>query len=243
MWCSSCQQDVPGIASPSGVTAVGCARCGSALTIEHGSRSTIDFAEPGSATACGPTDCLAVEKVFESGAASARLEWERCEWDADLPHPDFALHDLAEPQTVKRYLPITSEPQAPLRETPSQWRSAGGESKTARGLNQRRMGWCFVAWGLGSVVPCGSWAMWFVAQNDSLWMFATLAAFMSLVVLLFGLVLTLHAQARQVEAIAGILQFFVREIRQLRADGAGVVKDAQPCASQYANDQRQSRAA
>tara|TARA_B100001123_G_scaffold116002_2_gene135150 strand:- start:7211 stop:7468 length:258 start_codon:yes stop_codon:yes gene_type:complete len=85
--------------------------------------------------------------------------------------------------------------------------------------------------------------MWFVAQNDSLWMFATLAAFMSLVVLLFGLVLTLHAQARQVEAIAGILQFFVREIRQLRADGAGVVKDAQPCASQYANDQRQSRAA
>ena len=74
-------------------------------------------------------------------------------------------------------------------------------------------------------------------------MFATLAAFMSLVVLLFGLVLTLHAQARQVEAIAGILQFFVREIRQLRADGTGVVKDTQPHASEYANGQRQSRAA
>ena len=243
MWCSSCQQDVPGIASPNGVTAVGCARCGSALTIEHGSRSTIDFTAPGSATVCSPTDRLAVEKLFESGTASARLEWERCEWDANLAHPDFALHDLAEPQPVKRYLPIASEPLTPLRETPSQWRSAGGEHKGARGLNQRRLGWCFVAWGLGSVVPCGLWAVWFVAQNDSLWMFATLAAFMSLVVLLFGLILTLHAQTRQVEAIAGILQFFVCEIRQLRADGTGVVKDTQPHASEYANGQRQSRAA
>ena len=89
-------------------------------------------------------------------------------------------------------------------------------------------------------MPCGLWAVWFVAQNDSLWMFATLAAFMSLVVLLFGLILTLHAQTRQVEAIAGILQFFVREIGQLRADG---VKDTQPHASEYANGQRQSRAA
>jgi hypothetical protein len=85
--------------------------------------------------------------------------------------------------------------------------------------------------------------MWFAAQNDSLWMLAAMAAFVSLVVLLFGFILALHAQARQVEAIAGILQFFVREIAELRTDDRDSVEGAQPCMPQYSEDQRQSRAA
>ena len=211
MWCSSCQQDVPGIASPNGVTAVGCARCGSALSIEHGPRSTIDFTELGSSPASSRTDRLSVENLFESGTASSRLEWERFEWDEDLQPPDFVLHELSEPQTVKCQFPVASEPKTPAQEAPLQWRNPSRKHWSARGWTQRRIGWCFIAWGLGSVAPCGLWAMWFVAQNDSLWMLAAMAAFVSLVALLFGLVLTLHAQTRQVEAIAGILQFFVRE--------------------------------
>lgn len=243
MWCSSCQQDVPGIASPNGVTAVGCARCGSSLSSEHGSRSAIDFVELESAPTYRRADGRNPENLFESGTASSRLEWERFEWDVNLPHPDLVLHELPELQPAKRQFSMASEIKTSTGETPAAWRNASGKHWSSRGLTQRRVGWCCIAWGLGSGAPCGLWAMWFVAQNDSLWMLAALTAVVSLLVLLFGLVLVLHAQARQVEAIAGILQFFVREIAELRTGGMGLFIGAQPRRSQDPEMQHQNHAA
>lgn len=243
MWCSSCQQDVPGITSPNGVSAVGCARCGSSLGSEQGRRSEIDFVELESAPAYRCTVGRNSEKLSESSNASSRLEWERFEWDANLPHPDLVLHELPELQPGKGQFPTASETRTPIGQTAAAWRNASDKHWSSRGLMQRRVGWCFIAWGLGSGAPCGLWAMWFYAQNDSLWMLAALTAVVSLLVLLFGLILVLHAQARQVEAIAGILQFFVREVAELRPGGMGLIEDAPPCGLQDPEMHHQNRAA
>ena len=238
MWCNSCQQDVPGIASPNGVTAVGCARCGNELSFEPRPRSDIHFTELENLSTRGQVDRLAAEKLFEAGTASSRLEWERFDWDEDLQHPDLLLNELPETQTVKRQLPLGTQPETLVHS-----QSPTYKHWTTRGFLQRRIGWCCIAWGLGSAAPSGLWAMWFVSRGDHLWILAVAVAFVSLMVLSFGFVLVLHSQARQVQAIAGILQFFVRQFSELRSDGTGCVERSPYQTSQRSKSEHQNWAA
>ena len=219
MWCSSCQQDVPGIASPNGVMAVGCARCGAGLTLETRERSSIDLVERDHLSSSSPERCIPEKVASCSASADAppSVEWECFDWDDELQHAECVLQEL------RALREVDPRPSGDTHtETNSHgWQATSPNGRRHRGMRQRRFGWFLTIWGMGSTAPSGLWTAWFVFQNDALWAFGATATLVSLLILSFGFVLVLHAHARQTEAIAGILQFAVHELSELRATLVG----------------------
>ena len=240
MWCSSCQQDVPGIASPNGVTAVGCARCGSDLSLQTRDRSAIDVSDSDALSSdvsgvCHVENSETLSPI--SPDASSPIAWDQFDWDEELQHAECVLQELhALRDTCDRGDTQADMPPPRMQAASTRWRRT-------RRMRQRRIGWLLTMWGMGSIVPYGLWTMWFVFQNDSLWLLGAVATFLSLVTLLFGSVLVLHAHARQAEAIAGILQFAVHELSDLREAAVGRVPNVVHDPWQDPEHHRDNRAA
>lgn len=217
MWCSTCQQDVPGIAVKGDGNRICCARCSGMLAGEKGQGAVLRSAEEKAAAPKSDTtksDPLKAEALKADAASSVSPEAERQETpQVESPAPvrrsppvdDWELEaDLAAVTRMMRSLridsaststprPLSASPAATTSLPPLAAAAAQGERRTRRSRRTGLFTWPILMLGMMAFTCGGVLLGWsFVTGRGELWAYGMPAVLAGQGLLVLGLVLQLE---------------------------------------------------
>jgi hypothetical protein len=226
MWCSTCQQDVPGLGSPSGGE-LRCGKCGESLPAVS-QQIAVTCAASDESTPALPsstTDCSNLEKLLRQGPL-VEDDWAL---EAELRGVQRLLGSLKSRSTIVAEPVAVHAPHA----APAAWHAAGqapaGEATApntaadsvirdaAAQPNSHLIAWMILSFGLATFA-CGAvllgWSL--VAKRDDLWPMGMPLALIGQAGLILGLVLQLDGLWHTNRKTARALSELDGELRNVR---------------------------
>jgi hypothetical protein len=222
MWCSTCQQDVPGLGSPSSGGELRCGKCGAFM--EAANQANIaagDSTEPGSVAAACQADKVSLEKLLRS----APLGEEDWALEAELRGVQRLLGSLksrAPNSSALVSLHARHNSLAACHANSSEQLPETDVSSPAQSVAMQPRGhaaaWVILSLGL-AVFACGAvllgWSL--VGQREDLWPVGMPLALIGQAGLVLGLILQLDglwSSSRKTEQALSELDGELRTVRQ-----------------------------
>lgn len=226
MWCSTCQQDVPGLGSTSEGNLLRCGKCGDVLATATQHHAAEQLPRATSATPVATNENVTLEKLLRFGPLSNE-DWAI---EAELRGVQRLLSSLK-----SRSTDVAHALQPPTPHVGSQhWknsasRSASGHSEPSESADSTRQAvatsprthiaaWTILSIGL-AVFACGAvllgWSL--IAKRDDLWPVGMPLALIGQAGLILGLILQLDGlwnSSRQTAAVLNELDGELKNVRQ-----------------------------
>ena len=212
MWCSTCQQDVPGLGSPSGEGELRCGKCGGGLSGgKPASAVTVAAASAGRTLRSPP----ALDEDWALEAELRGVERLMQSLKSRPPLADSTIVQSRSPERAANRHSIQSE-HVPGADAPGSPTRAAGLNKAIQ-PRSHAAAWCILSLGL-AVFACGAvllgWSL--IAKRDDLWPVGMPLALIGQAGLVLGLVLQLDGLWHSNRRTADVLSELGGELKDVR---------------------------
>jgi len=211
MWCSTCQQDVPGLGSPSSGGYLRCGKCGGELLGQQvESRDRERSASPARANAA---ENAALEKLLR-GAPLSDEDWAL---EAELRGVQRLLGSMKSGSALALHRPHAAPATWHSAPPPSSPEPSAAPPRVTPPLRGHTAAWAILSLGLATFA-CGAvllaWSL--VAQREDLWSVGMPLALIGQAGLVLGLVLQLDGLWTTSRSTAAVLSELDGELRNVR---------------------------
>jgi hypothetical protein len=222
MWCSTCQQDVPGLGSPGGAGGMRCGKCGDGL--ESNSQPTSQVTENPATNVPATLTCAGNNAALEKILRSAPLGEEDWALEAELRGVQRLLGSLKSRPTASNQ-PVAVHAS---HRKPGKWHAAEVEATPTEEIPIARKdaaaqprghtaAWLILSLGL-AVFACGAvllgWSI--IGQREDLWPLGMPLALVGQAALIVGLILQLDGLSQSTRKTTEALSELDGELKNVR---------------------------